>query len=299
MEEATIQDVSTETSQEVTTENDTVSTDTTSQEVGEQQQDTSNTENQETATTETKPSVDYEKQYKELQAEYTRKSQEFADFKRQHQPQVVDESGKPTSQFEQRFEYDLTNYEFSSYKNLSRYLDVDDRQEVESLLDRANNCYIRGDKRNYDALLNEVKEHFNPQYIEAITEQKALYKAQKQQYINNAVNEQRQASSIRVAQEVEKVPELNNLINPDSANYSQPVFDVMHQLFNLTGGLDVNMATNAIKAIKEVAIKEYQATQAIEKQKRQAGVLSGDNAQTQSQGELSMNDKAFWEKRYS
>ena len=133
---STIQSETTETSQ-VETETQDTSASETSQETDEQ--DTSE-QSQETETEQTATeSIDYEKQYKELQAEYTRKSQEFADFKRQHeQPSIIDDRGNPTSQFEKKFNYQLDNYEFSSYLNLARGLDPEDRQEVEDKLDMAN-----------------------------------------------------------------------------------------------------------------------------------------------------------------
>lgn len=293
---STIQSETTETSQ-VETETQDTSASETSQETDEQ--DTSE-QSQETETEQTATeSIDYEKQYKELQAEYTRKSQEFADFKRQHeQPSIIDDRGNPTSQFEKNFNYQLDNYEFSSYLNLARGLDPEDRQEVEDKLDMANRAYVSGNTQNYRALMNEVKQYFNPEYIEQIRDTINAEKSKKDAYIQQAVYQQRQDNAIRMAEEISKDEALNALVNPDSETYSKPVFDIVHQLFNLTGGLDIKLASEAINAIKQQAITEYKASLAINSQKQQAGVLSGDT-QVKETKEVSLDDKSFWEKMYS
>ena len=293
---STIQSETTETSQ-VETETQDTSASETSQETDEQ--DTSE-QSQETETEQTATeSIDYEKQYKELQAEYTRKSQEFADFKRQHeQPSIIDDRGNPTSQFEKNFNYQLDNYEFSSYLNLARGLDPEDRQEVEDKLDMANRAYVSGNTQNYRALMNEVKQYFNPEYIEQIRDTINAEKSKKDAYIQQAVYQQRQDNAIRMAEEISKDETLNALVNPDSETYSKPVFDIVHQLFNLTGGLDIKLASEAINAIKQQAITEYKASLAINSQKQQAGVLSGDT-QVKETKEVSLDDKSFWEKMYS
>ena len=293
---STIQSETTETSQ-VETETQDTSASETSQETDEQ--DTSE-QSQETETEQTATeSIDYEKQYKELQAEYTRKSQEFADFKRQHeQPSIIDDRGNPTSQFEKNFNYQLDNYEFSSYLNLARGLDPEDRQEVEDKLDMANRAYVSGNTQNYRALMNEVKQYFNPEYIEQIRDTINAEKSKKDAYIQQAVYQQRQDNAIRMAEEISKDEALNALVNPDSETYSKPVFDIVHQLFNLTGGLNIKLASEAINAIKQQAITEYKASLAINSQKQQAGVLSGDT-QVKETKEVSLDDKSFWEKMYS
>ena len=293
---STIQSETTETSQ-VETETQDTSASETSQETDEQ--DTSE-QSQETETEQTATeSIDYEKQYKELQAEYTRKSQEFADFKRQHeQPSIIDDRGNPTSQFEKNFNYQLDNYEFSSYLNLARGLDPEDRQEVEDKLDMANRAYVSGNTQNYRALMNEVKQYFNPEYIEQIRDTINAEKSKKDAYIQQAVAKQRKDNAIRMAEEISKDEALNALVNPDSETYSKPVFDIVHQLFNLTGGLDIKLASEAINAIKQQAITEYKASLAINSQKQQAGVLSGDT-QVKETKEVSLDDKSFWEKMYS
>ena len=293
---STIQSETTETSQ-VETETQDTSASETSQETDEQ--DTSE-QSQETETEQTATeSIDYEKQYKELQAEYTRKSQEFADFKRQHeQPSIIDDRGNPTSQFEKNFNYQLDNYEFSSYLNLARGLDPEDRQEVEDKLDMANRAYVSGNTQNYRALMNEVKQYFNPEYIEQIRDTINAEKSKKDAYIQQAVYQQRQDNAIRMAEEISKDEALNALVNPDIETYSKPVFDIVHQLFNLTGGLDIKLASEAINAIKQQAITEYKASLAINSQKQQAGVLSGDT-QVKETKEVSLDDKSFWEKMYS
>ena len=293
---STIQSETTETSQ-VETETQDTSASETSQETDEQ--DTSE-QSQETETEQTATeSIDYEKQYKELQAEYTRKSQEFADFKRQHeQPSIIDDRGNPTSQFEKNFNYQLDNYEFSSYLNLARGLDTEDRQEVEDKLDMANRAYVSGNTQNYRALMNEVKQYFNPEYIEQIRDTINAEKSKKDAYIQQAVAQQRKDNAIRMAEEISKDEALNALVNPDSETYSKPVFDIVHQLVNLTGGLDIKLASEAINAIKQQAITEYKASLAINSQKQQAGVLNGDT-QVKETKEVSLDDKSFWEKMYS
>lgn len=294
---STIQSETAETSQ-VETETQDTSTTETSQETAEQ--DTSD-RTQETETKEAETGgIDYEKQYKELQAEYTRKSQEFANYKKQfEQPSIIDEKGKPTSQFEQNFNYQLDNYEFSSYLNLARGLDPEDRQEVEDKLDMANRAYMSGNMQAYKAQLNEVKQYFNPEYIEQIRDYIISERNKKDQYIQQEVDKQRQENALRISEEISKNEVLNSFVNPDSETYSKPVFDIVHQLFNLTGGLDVNMASEAINAIKQQAITEYKASLAINSQKQQAGVLNGDTQTQETTKTASLDDKSFWEKRYS
>ena len=293
---STIQSETPETSQVETETQDTsapeISQETVEQDTSDKPQET---ETEQPAT----ESIDYEKQYKELQAEYTRKSQEFANYKKQYErPSIIDEYGKPTSQFEQDFNYQLDNYEFSSYLNLARGLEPEDRQEVEDKLDLANRAYVSGNMQNYKSLMNEVKQYFNPEYIEQIRDYIAVEKGKKDAYIQQAVYQQRQGNAIKLSEEISKNEALNALVNPDSETYSKPVFDIVHQLFNLTGGLDVQLASEAIKAIKEQAITEYKASLAINSQKQQAGVLNGDT-QTKETKQVSLDDKSFWDKMYS
>lgn len=294
---STIQSETPETSQ-VETETQDTSASETSQETDEQgtSEKPQETETDKQAT----DSIDYEKQYKELQAEYTRKSQEFADFKRQHeQPSIIDDRGNPTSQFEKDFNYQLDNYEFSSYLNLARGLEPEDRQEVEDKLDLANRAYVSGNTQGYKALMNEVKQYFNPEYIEQIRDVINTEMGKKNAYIQQAVYQQRQGNAIRIAEEISGDETLNALVNPDSETYSKPVFDIIHQMFDLTGGVDVKLASEAINAIKEQAITEYKASLAINSQKQQAGVLNGDTQTKETKDTLSLDDKSFWEKRYS
>ena len=126
----------------------------------------------------------------------------------------------------------------------------------------------------------------------------AVEKGKKDAYIQHAVEKQRQDNAIKLSEEISKNEALNALVNPDSETYSKPVFDIVHQLFNLTGGLDVQLASEAIKAIKEQAITEYKASLAINSQKQQAGVLNGDT-QTKETKQVSLDDKSFWDKMYS
>lgn len=274
---ATIQSEATETSNEAVS-TDTVEETTTSQ--SETADDSTSETEQETETSTTAEAqtetIDYEKSYKELQAEYTRKTQELSDLRKKYQPQIIDESGKPTSKFEENFNYQLDDFEFSSYLNYARRLDAETRDFVEEKLAEAERFYVNGNKNAYRQLLNEVKAQCDPEFIERVTEQKGIYKSQKQEYIDKAVREQRVQNANSVAAEIENSPELFNLVNPESKSFSQPVYDVIESLFNVTGGVDVKLATEAINAIKEQAVNEYKASIAINNQKQQANVVTGE-----------------------
>lgn len=276
---ATIQSEATETSSEAVS-TDTVEETTTSQSETEDVSTSDEAQETETSTAETtqeeEQQTDWEKSYKELQAEYTRKSQELSDLRKKHEPQIVDDSGKPTSVFEQNFNFQLDDFEFSSYLSHARYLNADDRDFVEDTLKEAERYYLGGDRNTYKQLLNEVKGKFNPEFIESITEQKARYKSQKQEYIDKAVREQRIQNANNVAAEIEGSPELFNLVNPESKSYLQPVYDIIESLFHVTGKVDVKKATEAVKAIREQAVNEYKASLAINKQKQQANVVTGE-----------------------
>lgn len=277
----TIQSEATETSSEAVS-TDTVEETTTSQSETEdvstsdeaQETVTSSSSSAAEATQET--TTDWEKSYKELQAEYTRKTQELSDLRKKHEPQILDDNGKPTNAFEQDFNYRLDDFEYSSYLNNARYLNPEDRDFVEDTLKEAERYYMGGDKKTYKQLLNEVKSKFNPEFIESITEQKAIYKSQKQDYINKAIQEQRIQNANNVAAEIEGSPELFNLVNPESKTYLQPVYDVIESLFHVTGKVDVQKATEAVKAIREQAVNEYKASLAINNQKQQASVVAGE-----------------------
>ena len=53
-------------------------------------------------------------------------------------------------------------------------------------------------------------------------------------------------------------------------------------MFDLTGGIDLDAVSNAITKIKALGVKEFQAKQKLEAQKKQASVPSGESVQSQT-----------------
>lgn len=283
-ETSTIQETTETTSQDVAETQDTdVQETSTSQET--ETQDTGSEENTETdeKEAETKPSIDYEKQYKELQAEYTRNQQKLKELEARvpQQPQIIDDRGRVNPQFERDFAHQVEAFEYNSYRNLATQLEADVMPEVMDKLNKADNCYKMGDINSYRALMNEVKEFFNPLYIEQISAQKAMMNARKGEYIDKALKEQMTANATRLEEDLKQSSEVWELVNPDSEYFNAETFGIIKQLFDSYGSIDTQLATNAIKAIEANAIRKYKANVEAQKtaevNKQKASIVTGDN----------------------
>ena len=254
----------------------------TTQPAEEQTIEETTTQDPETTETETvieKPATDWEKIAKDNQASYTRVSQELAELKRQiegNKPKAVDERGKITAEYEQNYRFDLDNKEYLTYDNLARQLEPDERAEVESLLREARTLYNPNNKNAYNQKMAEIKDHFRADIVEQIAIEKRNLEGQMQSEFERLTNEYRQNKSREIAELVEQSNDLKALLYQDSENYSPETFGIVKQLFELTGGVDLEMTQKAISSIKALGVKEYLASQKVKTEKAKAIVPTGE-----------------------
>ena len=254
----------------------------TTQPAEEQTIEETTTQDPETTETETvieKPATDWEKIAKDNQASYTRVSQELAELKRQiegNKPKAVDERGKITAEYEQNYRFDLDNKEYLTYDNLARQLEPDERAEVESLLREAKTLYNPNNKNAYNQKMAEIKDHFRADIVEQIAIEKRNLESQMQSEFERLTNEYRQNKSREIAELVEQSNDLKALLYQDSENYSPETFGIVKQLFELTGGVDLEMTQKAISSIKALGVKEYLASQKVKTEKAKAIVPTGE-----------------------
>lgn len=242
------------------------------------------TETQEPETTETetvieKPATDWEKIAKDNQASYTRVSQELAQLKKQieeNKPKAVDERGKITAEYEQNYRFELDNREFLTYDNYARQLPVDEREEVESLLLEAKHLYNPNNKTAYNQKMAEVKNHFDSNLVVQIALDRQKLENQMQSEFDKLTNEYKQNKSREIAELVEQSNDLKALLYQESENYSPETFGIIKQMFNLTGGVDLDMTQKAIASIKALGVKEYLASQKVQTEKAKANVPTGE-----------------------
>lgn len=242
------------------------------------------TETQEPETTETetvieKPATDWEKIAKDNQASYTRVSQELAQLKKQieeNKPKAVDERGKITAEYEQNYRFELDNREFLTYDNYARQLPVDEREEVESLLLEAKRLYNPNNKTAYNQKMAEVKNHFDSNLVVQIALDRQKLENQMQSEFDRLTNEYRQNKSREIAELVEQSNDLKALLYQESENYSPETFGIIKQMFELTGGVDLDMTQKAIASIKALGVKEYLASQKVQTEKAKANVPTGE-----------------------
>lgn len=299
---STIQSSETSTSQDVTETQDTVETTTTSQEPENTDTEVKETETDATET-EQKQSIDYEKSYKELQAEYTRNQQKLKDLEARvpQQPQIVNEQGAVNPQFEQNFNHEVEKYEFQSYYNLAGQLEPDVMPDVIGKLQKADSCYRMGDLNSYKALMNEVKEYFNPAYVEQIAEQKAQLKAQKNDYIQKAVQEQRMANIASLETELKAIPDLWELVDSQNEHFNPTLLGVIREYTDSIGGIDPQKLATLVKELEANGVRKYKAQLEAQKtadvNKQKAVISSGDNKDIVS-GNYEFGSREFWDNYY-
>jgi hypothetical protein len=231
-----------------------------------------------------------------LQGAFTKQSQELATLKKQMQaqqePKYVDDKGKITPEYEQQYRFNVDNQEFLTYDSLARQLPNEQRNQVEQLLNEAKTLYNPQNKRAYEQKLTEIKNYFSSDIIEQIAMNKSKMESQMQAEFDKLTFEHKQQRSREVAELVEQSDDLKALLYQESENYSPEVFGIVKQMFDLTGGIDLNAVSNAITKIKALGVKEYQAQQKLEAQKKQASVPTGEQVAT-TQADLLTRDFAI------
>lgn len=246
---------------------------------------------QEPETTETETTVetdegekvtDWEKIAKDNQASFTKISQEKAELTKrieelenQLKPKIVQE-GKINPEYEQKYRFDVDNQEFIAYERLCTQLDAEQREQAESLLREAQRLYNPKNNRAYESKMAEVKDYFRSDIVEQIATEKQNLLGQMKSKFDEAIKADKQEKANKVAAAIEQVPELNELVQPNSENYSPEVFGIVKTMFDYTGGVDIESTQKAISKIKELGVKEYLAKQKAETQKAQANVPTGE-----------------------
>ena len=297
------------TTSEVTTEQttpDVIETKTTQPAETEQTIEETTTQEPETvATTETEqPTKNWEQIAKDNQASFTRVSQELAEFKKQmaqNQPKYVDEKGKITPEYEQQYRFDVDNREYLTYDQLSRQLEPDTRAEVERLLQEAKSLYNPNNKHAYNQKMSEIKNYFNADIVEQIALDKKQLENKMQSEFDRLTQEHKTQKSKEIAEMVEQSEDLKALLYQESENYSPEVFGIVKQMFDLTGGVDLDVINKAVSSIKALGVKEHLAQQKANAEKQKASVPTGQAVQVNTQPltrEYAVNNYAEAVKKY-
>ena len=280
------------TTSEVTTEQTTpeVVEETTQPVEAEQTTEEATTQEPETvATTETEteqPTKNWEQIAKDNQASFTRVSQELAELKKQmaqNQPKYVDDKGKITPEYEQQYRFDVDNREYLTYDQLSRQLEPDTRAEVERLLQEAKSLYNPNNKHAYNQKMSEIKNYFNADIVEQIALDKKQLENKMQSEFDRLTQEHKTQKSKEIAEMVEQSEDLKALLYQESENYSPEVFGIVKQMFDLTGGVDLDVINKAVSSIKALGVKEHLAQQKANAEKQKASVPTGQAVQVNTQ----------------
>ena len=286
----TVETVSEQTTPDVVENQTTETTETETQPDATQESETDAEEATETAEAETQtvePTKNWEQIAKDNQASFTRVSQELAELKKQvaaQKPQLVQE-GKINPEFEQQYKFDVDNKEFLAFDGLARQLEPETRAVVENLLNEARRLYNPNNNRAYEGKMAQIKDYFRSDIVEQIALEKQNLIGKMKGEFERALQADKQERANRIAERIEQVPELNELVQESSENYSPEVLGIIKQMFDYTGDIDIESTTKAISKIKELGVKEYLAKQNAEKAKAQANVPTGEQVvQKQSTG---------------
>ena len=286
----TVETVSEQTTPDVVENQTTEVTETETQPDATQESETDAEETTETAEAETQtvePTKNWEQIAKDNQASFTRVSQELAELKKQvaaQKPQLVQE-GKINPEFEQQYKFDVDNKEFLAFDGLARQLEPETRAVVENLLNEARRLYNPNNNRAYEGKMAQIKDYFRSDIVEQIALEKQNLIGKMKGEFERALQADKQERANRIAERIEQVPELNELVQESSENYSPEVLGIIKQMFDYAGDIDIESTTKAISKIKELGVKEYLAKQNAEKAKAQANVPTGDKVvQKQSTG---------------
>ena len=286
----TVETVSEQTTPDVVENQTTETTETETQPDATQESETDAGEATETAEAETQtvePTKNWEQIAKDNQASFTRVSQELAELKKQvaaQKPQLVQE-GKINPEFEQQYKFDVDNKEFLAFDGLARQLEPETRAVVENLLNEARRLYNPNNNRAYEGKMAQIKDYFRSDIVEQIALEKQNLIGKMKGEFERALQADKQERANRIAERIEQVPELNELVQESSENYSPEVLGIIKQMFDYAGDIDIESTTKAISKIKELGVKEYLAKQNAEKAKAQANVPTGEQVvQKQSTG---------------
>lgn len=226
--------------------------------------------------------INWEQRAKENQASFTRVSQEkaelvkkVAELENQLKPKIV-ENGRINPEFEAKYTRQVDLEEYYAFDTLARQLDPEQRAEVEKLLLEADRLYNPSNKSAYNAKLNQVKDYFRSDIVEDIALKKQKLQGQMKQTFEAEIAKEKQQRANNIASQIEAVPELKNLVSPDSPNYTEEVFNIVKTMFDLTGNVDIQATTKAIEKIKEIGVKEHLAKIEADKTKEKATVPSGE-----------------------
>ena len=225
-----------------------------------------------------KVETNWEQIAKDNHASFTRVSQELAELKKQvaaQKPQIV-ENGKINPEFEQQYKFDIDNREYLAFDNLARQLEPETRAVVENLLNDARKLYNPKNNRAYESKMAQIKDYFRSDIVEQIAIEKRDLIGKMEKEFDRYQQADKQEKANRVAEKIEQVPELNELVQEKSENFSPEVLSIVKQMFENSGDLDIELTTRAISKIKELGVKEYLAKQNAEKAKAQANVPTGD-----------------------
>ena len=225
---------------------------------------------------------DLEKGYKEAEKSFNRVAELEKQIKayEEKQPKYVTDDGKFNPEIKAQYEQNIDNREFLTYVEYARGLDAETRNEVERLLGEAKAVYNPKDKSAYKSKLNEAKNYFSAQVIESIAEAKRNLKAQAQDQMRNFEQQERNKRANACAEKIKQEPELFNLVNKESKDFSPEVLGMVEALFEVYGDVDIPQTMKAINSIKELGVKQYLAKQEFEQQKTQANVIQGNNVTT-------------------
>ena len=234
----------------------TTETVTSEETVADTTQDTSNDSTEaetEEAKTEEAPvqKQDWEKSYKELQSEFTKKTQELSQLKKQQEQAnaVVEQSGQIKQSVIDRVAQQIAFEELSAYRNAIFELDTETQQEVNNLL----NAYQQSNDRRY---LDRAKEYYGSNFVGAIEAQKV----QRTNQIANELEAKRQEYTTKRRQEFESglkenAPVSYSYYDKDSAYYSPELANAIAT----SPSMDVAEIETAVKNIEEKVIAKYKA----------------------------------------
>lgn len=241
--EVTSQETESTTTDVVTSEQETDTT-----------QDTSN-DSTVTETEEAEPpkqTQDWEKNYKELQSEFTKKTQELSQLKKQQEQAnaVVEQSGQIKQSVINQVAQQIALEELSAYRNAVFELDTETQQEVNTLL----NAYQQSGNRQY---LDKAKEYYGSNFVGAIEAQKV----QRTNQLASQLEAKRQEYTTKRKQEFESglkenAPVSYGYYDKDSAYYSPELANAIAT----SPDMDVAAIEEAIKNIETKVIAKYKAS---------------------------------------
>ena len=127
----------------------------------------------------------------------------------------------------------------------------------------------------YNQKMSEIKNYFNADIVEQIALDKRQYENQMQSEFDRLTQEHKTQKSREIAEMVEQSEDLKALLYQESENYSPEVFGIVKQMFDLTGGVDLDVINKGVSSIKALGVKEHLAQQKANAEKQKASVPTG------------------------